>query len=353
MAEPFQASFQAIPHSIARIAEHLGARVIGDDSAVISAINSLEQAGEGEISFLADKKRRPQLENTRASAVLVDESQAEHCPVTAIVVDNPYAAYARTASLLYPRRTHIPGIHPSAVVDDNAVIDRSAWIGPGCVIEADAVIGANANIGPHCVIGRNARIGPDTTLIASVTVTHDCELGARGLIHPGTVIGSDGFGQAPDNGQWIKIPQLGRVIIGDDVEIGANCAIDRGSIGDTVIEDGVRMDNLIQIAHNIRIGAHTVIAAQTGIAGSTTIGKHCMFGGNVAISGHLEICDQVMLGGRAEVRQSIEQPGAYCSGTPLEPMKKWLKSSARFKQIDEMHKRISELEKKLAQLEAE
>lgn len=352
MADSFQPSIKATTYSVAQIAEHLKARVIGDESQMISAVNSLPEAQTGELSFLSDKRLLPQLKATQAGAVLVTEKMAEHCPVTAIVVDNPYAAYARAASLLYPQRFHIPGIHPSAIVDDKASIDITAWIGPGAVVEADAVIEADAQIGPNCVIGKNVRIGKRTTLVASVTINYDCELGERNLVHPGTVIGSDGFGQANDNGKWVKIPQLGRVIIGDDVEIGANTAIDRGAIEDTIIEDGVRLDNLIQIAHNVRIGAHSVIAGQTGISGSTHIGKQCMLGGTVALAGHLTIADNVMIAGRSEVRQSIEKPGAYGSGTPLEPMKKWLKSSARFKQLDEMSKRISELEKKLAQLDS-
>jgi len=351
MADSFQASIKATSYSIAKIAEHLKARVIGDKSQIISSINSLEDAQAGEISFLSDKRMLQQLKDTQASAVLVNEAAAEHCPVTAIVVDNPYAAYARAASLLYPQRLHIPGIHPAAIVDDKATVDITAWVGPGTVVEAGAVIAADAQIGPNCVIGKNVQIGKQTTLVASVTINYDCKLGERNLVHPGTVIGSDGFGQANDRGKWVKIPQLGRVIIGDDVEIGANTAIDRGAINNTVIEDGVRLDNLIQIAHNVRIGADSVIAGQTGISGSTTIGKQCMFGGTVALAGHLSIADNVMIAGRSEVRQSIEEAGAYGSGTPLEPMKKWLKSSARFKQLDEMSKRISALEKKLAQLE--
>ncbi len=351
MADSFQPSIKATAYTIAKIAEHLNARIIGDASLTISSINSLEDAQAGEISFLSDKRMLPQLKDTQASAVLVNEAAAEHCPVTAIVVDNPYAAYARTASLLYPQRFHIPGIHPSAIVDDKASIDATAWVGPGSVIEANAVIAADAQIGANCVIGKNVRIGKQTTLVASVTINYDCELGERTLIHPGVVIGSDGFGQANDKGKWVKIPQLGRVIIGDDVEIGANTAIDRGAINNTVIENGVRLDNLLQIAHNVRIGADSVIAGQTGISGSTQIGKQCMFGGAVSIAGHLNISDNVLLAGRSEVRKSINEPGAYGSGTPLEPMKKWRRLSVRFKQLDEMGKRINELEKKLAQLE--
>lgn len=350
MADSFQSSNKATPYSIAQIAKHLGARVIGGENQTISAINALADAQPGEISFLSDKRLQEELKNTRASAVLLNEAAAKHCPTTAIIVDNPYAAYARIATLLYPQRMHSPGIHPSAIVDDGALIDTTAWVGPGTVIEADVVIGANAQVGPNCVIGENVHIGKQTTLVAGVTINHDCKLGERNLLHPGVVIGSDGFGQANDHGKWLKIPQLGRVMMGDDVEIGANTAIDRGAIKDTVIEDGVRIDNLVQIAHNVHIGAHSVIAGQTGISGSTRIGKNCMFGGTVALAGHLTITDHVVLAGRSEVRQSIEEPGMYGSGTPLEPMKKWLKSAARFKQLDEMSKRLSALEKELALL---
>ncbi len=354
MADSYQfsipSSIKATPYSIAQIANHLDARVIGDQNQIISAINSLADAQPGEISFLSDKRLQQELTNTQAGAVLVNEAVAEHCPVTAIIVDNPYAAYARIATLLYPQPTHSPGIHPSAIVDDSASIDTTAWVGPGTVVGANVLIEANTQIGPNCVIGENVHIGKQTTLVASVTINHGCKLGERNLLHPGVVVGSDGFGQANDHGKWLKIPQLGRVIIGDDVEIGANTAIDRGTIKDTVIENGVRIDNLVQIAHNVHIGADSVIAGQTGISGSTHIGKNCMFGGTVALAGHLTITDHVVLAGRSEVRQSIEKPGMYGSGTPLEPMKKWLKSAARFKQLDEMSKRLSELEKKLARL---
>ncbi len=355
MADSYQSSIQSsiktTPYSIAQIAKHLNARVIGNENQTISAINTLAEAQSGEISFLSDKRLQQELTNTQASAVLVNEAAAEHCPVTAIIVDNPYAAYARIATLLHPQPMHSPGIHPSAIVDNQASIDITAWVGPGTVVEARAVIEANAQIGPNCVIGENVHIGKQTTLVASVTINHGCKLGERNLLHPGVVIGSDGFGQANDHDKWIKIPQLGRVVMGDDVEVGANTAIDRGTIKDTVIENGVRIDNLVQIAHNVHIGADSVIAGQTGISGSTRIGKNCMFGGTVALAGHLTITDHVVLAGRSEVRQSIEESGMYGSGTPLEPMKKWLKSAARFKQLDEMSKRLNELEKKLARLE--
>ena len=337
--------------TIKEIAEFLNARVKGDDSIIISAVNTLTKAQTGEISFFSDKKLRNQLDTTKASVVLVSEINAENCPVTAIIVDNPYVAYAKTAALLYPVFKNAPGIHPSAVIDPSATIDKSAWIGPCSVIEADAIIAAGVQIGAGCIIGRGSHIGKDSYLAGNISVMYQCTIGERALIHSGVVIGADGFGQADAGDHWVKIPQIGRVIIGNDVELGANTCIDRGAIENTIIGDGCRFDNMIQIAHNVNLGAHTVIAAQSGIAGSTSIGQHCIVAGHVGVSGHLKITDNVVLAGGAMARQDIKEPGVYASGSPLEPIKSWYKNSTRIKQLDDMGKRIKQLEKKLAQLE--
>lgn len=286
----------------------------------------------------------------KASAVILNEKHAAECTTNALVVANPHPAYAKIASLLYAEQSTKAGIHPSAVVDDSCEIDDSVWIGPQCVLEANVTVQAGSIIGPGCYIGKNVVIGQDCELKANLAIMRNTSLANRVLIHPGVVIGSDGFGQAYDNGKWIKVPQVGAVQIGDDVEIGANTTIDCGTIEDTVIEEGVKLDNLIQIAHNVRIGKHTVIAASTAIAGSTRIGEHCAIGGKVGIVGHISIADNVTITGRSSVLQSIKEPGVYSSSTPLEPNKLWHKNHIRFKQLDEMAKRIKALEKELDKL---
>ncbi|MCW9025378.1 MAG: UDP-3-O-(3-hydroxymyristoyl)glucosamine N-acyltransferase [Gammaproteobacteria bacterium] len=340
-----------ISYTVQEIADFLGARVVGDSSLSISSVNALTEASPGAISFLSDGKRRKELTQTQASAVLLPEAEAENCPVTAIVVDKPYVAYARTAALLYPAKKQPAGIDPAASVDSTATIDPSAWIGPCSVIGAGVEIAAGVQIGPGCVIGENSKIGQDSVLAANVSIAHECQIGQRALIHSGVVIGADGFGQADAGNEWVKIPQIGRVIIGDDVELGANTCIDRGAIGDTIIGNGCRFDNLIQIAHNVNIGERTVIAAQSGISGSTSFGEHCIIAGQVGVTGHLKITDNVVLAGGAVARQDIKKPGVYASGSPLEPIKSWYKNSTRIKQLDEMNKKIRELEKKLQALE--
>ena len=340
-----------MPYTIKDLADAIGGIVDGDGSIEIHSINTPAEATAGQITFLSDSRYKKELNNTAASAVILRQEDRDACAVTAIIVANPYAAYARIANLLYPAQNERTGIHSSVVIGEACDIAADAWIGPHCFIGHHVQIASGCQIGPGCLIEDNVRIGRDTVLLGNVTIMHACQLGERGLIHPGAVIGSDGFGQANDNGRWLKIPQVGRVVIGDEVEIGANTTIDRGSIGDTVVEDGVKLDNLIHIAHNVRVGAHTVMAAGTGIAGSTTIGRNCMIGGSVGISGHLTIADNVTLTGRTTVLQSIKEPGVYSSGTPAESNRQWHKNYTRFKQLDEMAKRIKALEKQIATLE--
>ena len=332
-------------YTIMDLADAVGGVVDGDASLEINGINTPTEAIVGQITFLSDSRFKKELTNTAASAVILKQEDRDACPVTALIVTNPYVAYAKVAQLLYPAQKERNGIHSSVVTGEQCNIATDVWIGPHCFVGNNVHIATGCQIGPGCLIEDNVRIGPNTVLLGNVTVMHDCQIGEEVLIHPGAVIGSDGFGQANDDGRWLKIPQVGRVLIGDDVEIGANTTIDRGSIGDTVIEEGVKLDNLIHIAHNVHVGAHTVMAALTGIAGSTTIGRNCMIGGSVGISGHLTIADNVTLTGRTTVYQSIKEPGVFSSGTPTEPNRQWHKNFSRFKQLDEMMKRIKTLEK--------
>lgn len=331
--------------SLGDLAERFGAEVHGDNGCMVHAVAALDQAGPGEISFLANPHYRGLLAGTRASAVILAPRYAADCPTHALVADNPYAVYARVAQLLYPPRRAAAGLHPTACVEPSSVIKDGVSIGAHAVIGAQVRLGRDVRIGPGCVIEDGVEIGAGSALIAQVTVRHGCRIGERVLIHPGVVIGSDGFGFARERDTWIKIPQLGCVIIGDDVEIGSNTTIDRGALGDTVIEDGVKLDNQIQVAHNVHIGAHTAIAGCTGIAGSARIGRRCAIGGGVGILGHLEIADDVQLTARTLVTQSITVSGSYSSGAPLEATAAWRKNHARMKQLDEMAKRLHELEK--------
>ncbi|MBI3560450.1 MAG: UDP-3-O-(3-hydroxymyristoyl)glucosamine N-acyltransferase [Gammaproteobacteria bacterium] len=332
--------------TLAELAQHVNARVVGDGSCRIRAVATLQQARADQISFLSNKSYKPQLKTTRAAAVILHPNDVSDCPVNALVVNNPHAAYARIAQLLNPVPMPLAGIHASAVVDPHCSIDVSARIGPYAVIEAEVVIAAGVYIGPHCIISRDSHIGRDSRLVANVTVCHGSRIGERVLIHPGSVIGSDGFGQAYDQGRWLKVPQLGRVIIGNDVEIGACTTIDRGAIDDTIIDEGVKLDNLIQIAHNVQVGAHTVMAGCTGIAGSTRIGKHCLIGGGVGIAGHLSIADGVTITGMSLVIKDIDKPGSYSSGVPVEESQQWHRTYLRMKRLDELLRRVRSLEKK-------
>ncbi len=329
----------------AQLAQQLGGRIVGDTDGLIAGVATLAHALPGQLSFLANAKYQHQLAETRAGAVLVRESEAASCPVTTIIVDDPYLSYAKAVAYLYPEHREPGGIHPRAVIDDSASVDPSAWVGANVVVEAGATIGQGVQISPGCVIGRGVAVGNDTRLHANVTLYAEVEIGQRSLLHSGVVIGSDGFGFANDNGRWLKIQQIGRVIVGDDVEIGANCTIDSGAIGDTVIEDGVKLDNLIQIAHNVRIGAHTAMAGQSGVAGSSVIGKYCAIGGAVGVVGHIDICDHVTITAMSLVRKSISESGVYSSGMPAEVNREWNRRVARIAQLDKLNNRVRQLEK--------
>jgi UDP-3-O-[3-hydroxymyristoyl] glucosamine N-acyltransferase len=272
---------------------------------------------------------------TQAAAVVVNADDAMGCPVAALIAPNPYLAYARIATLLYPSPPPVAGIHPSAVVGESAKIAASAAVGPLCVIESGVEVGERAQVGAGCTLFAGARVGDDTRLMPRVTLYADVVVGRRCLLHSGAVVGADGFGFAPDSGGWFKVPQVGSVHIGDDVEIGANTTIDRGAIGDTVVGDGVKLDNQIQVAHNVVIGAHTAIAACTGISGSTTIGQRCMVGGMVGFAGHLTIADDVTITGCSLVSASIREAGSYSSGMPTVPTRQWRRMVAHLRRFGE------------------
>ena len=330
--------------TLGELARQLGAELRGDASLRISGVATLQHAGAGELSFLANPRYRRHLATTGAGAVVLAEADAPACPVAALVAANPYACYARAARLLYPEPAPLPGVHPSAVVEGGARIDPSASIGPHAVIEAGADIGPRVRVGPRCVIGAGVRIGADSRLLASVTVLAAARIGERVVLHPGVVIGSDGFGMAWADGRWEQVPQLGSVRIGDDVDIGANTTVDRGALEDTVIEQGVKIDNQVQVAHNVVIGAHTAIAGCVGISGSARIGSHCTLAGGVGIVGHLEICDHVHITGMSMVTRSISQPGTYSAGTPLMPNAQWRRNAVSMKHLEELARRVRVLE---------
>lgn len=341
------------------LVERLGGQLIGDAAIAVVGIAPLGDADQSHITFLSTAKLRAQAARTRAAALIL--SPAEHEALGAdyqgarIVTDNPYAYFARVAQYFASLKT-VPaqqGIHASAVVDPAAQVAGDASIGPQVVIEAEANIGAGAVIGAGCFIGRGAKIGAGTRLHSRVSFYDGCEIGTRGIVHSGAVIGADGFGFASDKGTWVKIPQTGRVVIGDDVEIGANTTIDRGAMADTVIEDGVKLDNQIQIGHNCHIGAHTLMSGCTGVAGSAKIGKHCTFGGAAMILGHISIADHVTISSGSFVSRTISQPGFYTGIYPLAKNADWEKSAVIVRNLPAMREKIRDLEKIVKSLQEE
>jgi len=329
------------------LAQQLGVRLEGAGDVLIDRIAPLDKATTGSLSFLGDVKMRAWLDRTGASAVILRAVDAAACPVPCLIDDNPYLSFARAAWILHPPTRVAGGRHPSAVVSGTACVDASAWIGPTAVVEDDVVVGARAFIGPGCVIGRASRIGAGSRLVARVTICEGTQIGDRALIHPGAVIGREGFGFAKDGRRWVRMPQIGRVILGNDVEIGANTTVDRGAIEDTIIEDGVKLDNLIQIGHNCHIGENTAMAACSGISGSTRIGADCTIAGAVGVAGHLEIADNVHFTGMAMVTRSVSEPGLYSSGIPAMPSADWRRGVVRFRQLDDIARRLKRLEERL------
>ncbi|GGB01670.1 UDP-3-O-(3-hydroxymyristoyl)glucosamine N-acyltransferase [Agarivorans gilvus] len=331
--------------SLGQIAEQLGLTLVGDAEQVISKIAPFEKAGEQDISFITNAKYLPLLESCKASALILTEQHAASYSGNVLLSKDPYVSYAKLAQLFDTTPACAAAIHSSAVIDATVELGEQVSIGANAVIESGVKLGDGVQIGAGCFIGKNARIGSYTKLWPNCSIYHSVKLGEHCLIQANTVIGSDGFGYANQQGQWIKIPQLGSVVIGDSVEIGASVSIDRGALDNTTIDSNVIIDNQVHIAHNVTIGSGTAIAGTTGIAGSTNIGRYCIIGGGVGINGHIDICDQVTITGYSMVTKSITEPGTYSSGMPTQANRQWRKSMARLSQLDEMHKRIVSLER--------
>ncbi len=344
------AKAEAVSFSLAEIAARLGGDVLGDGETRIHRVAPLPAAGMGDISFLSNPKFAAALETTAASALILSPAAASGFSGPRIVTANPYAYYARVTTLLNPLDIRFTGVDASAIL--RSPVPDSCRIGPHVTIGEDVVLGEDVVIHAGCVIGDGVHIGDGTLLYPNVVIYHDCVLGKRAIVHAGTVIGSDGFGFAPDGREWIKIPQIGRVLVGDDVEFGANCAVDRGALEDTVIGDGCKLDNQVHIAHNCKIGPRSVLAGCVGIAGSTTLGEHCIVGGASIISGHLEIVADTMISGGTSVIKSIRKPGVYTSVFPLDEHEDWIRNASHIRRLSKMADKISELEKKLKELEA-
>ncbi|CRM54981.1 UDP-3-O-acylglucosamine N-acyltransferase [Pseudomonas sp. 24 E 13] len=332
---------------LGELAEFLGATLCGSPEKEITGLATLQEAGPAQLSFLAKPQYRKYLVDCQAGAVLLTAVDAEGFTGDALVVADPYLAFARASHLFAPKSKASAGIHPSAVIADDAQVDPSASIGAFAVIENGARIGAGVTVGAHCFIGARCEIGVDGWLAPRVTLYHDVRIGERVVLQSGAVIGGEGFGFANSKGIWHKVAHVGGVLIGDDVEIGVNTAVDRGALADTVIGNGVKLDNQIHIAHNVQIGDHTAMAACVGISGSTKIGKHCMLAGGVGLVGHIDICDNVFITGMTMVTHSITEPGSYSSGTAMQPSAEWRKSAARLRQIDDMARRLKQLEKRV------
>jgi UDP-3-O-[3-hydroxymyristoyl] glucosamine N-acyltransferase len=337
--------------SLADIAARLGGDVLGDAQTQIHQVATLASAGVGEIGFLANLKYKNQLQTTKASAVIVAPDFADLIALPRIVTPNPYAYYARLATLLNPPAAVLPAIHPTA--SSASILPTSVHVGANVSIGQNVVLGEGVTIHSGCVLGDGVKVGAGGVLYPNVTVYAGCEIGCRAIIHAGVVIGADGFGFAPDKGQWVKIPQIGRVLIGDDVEIGANTTVDRGALDDTLIGDGCKIDNLIQIGHNCVIGKHCVIAACAAIAGSVTLQDNVIVGGAAMIAGHVTIASGAVISGGSLVMKNITKPGQYTSVFPLEEHSHWLHNAAQIRHLAKLAERVSELEKKLKNTNSE
>jgi len=330
----------AISLTLREIVGRLGGEAVGEVARPLTGVATIDSAGPGQIAFLSNPKYRARAAGTSAGALIVGPGDRDVVTIPRIVTDNPYAYYARIVALFNPEPPATPGIHPTAEVHPSAVVAPSAEISAYVVIGPETRIGDGVRLGAGCAVGARVAIGAGTRLYPRVTIYDGCTVGVRCVLHSGVVIGSDGFGMARSEGRWIKIPQVGAVVIGDDVEIGANTCVDRGALDDTVIEEGVKLDNLIQIAHNCRIGAHTVIAACSGIAGSVSIGRNCLLGGGVRVVGHTTICDNVSISATTLIAKSITQPGTYTSGMPSMAHGEWLRNAVHLRHLDELAKRI-------------
>jgi UDP-3-O-[3-hydroxymyristoyl] glucosamine N-acyltransferase len=336
-----------MPASLGELATEFGCELIGDPDIRVDRVATLAHASPKSVGFFANSAYRNQLLITKAAAVVLAERDIGDCPVGALISDDPYATYARIARVLHPPANYVAGIHPSAVIADGVTISDSAHVSANVVIGKDCSIADGVYIADGCVVGKCCSIGRNSQLLTNATLVEDVRIGERTIIHPGAIIGSDGFGNAQDESGWIKIPQLGGVVIGNDVEIGANTAVDRGAIDDTVIEDGVRLDNLIQIGHNARIGEHTAIAGMTAIAGSVIIGKRCMIAGLAGVIGHVTVCDDVIITCQALITKDIREPGVYSATFGAEKDKSWKQMVARFRRSGALEQRVTELEAKV------
>ncbi|MEX1034046.1 MAG: UDP-3-O-(3-hydroxymyristoyl)glucosamine N-acyltransferase [Cellvibrionaceae bacterium] len=329
---------------LAELADTIGARLVGDPSIRITGIATLQDAGVGQLAFLANAKYRKYLATTCASAVILAPEHAADFTGNALLVDNPYYGYARLTALFVKKREHDAGVHPTAVIAPNTTLAEAVVIGPNVTIESNVMIGEGTVVGAGTYIGENCTVGPFSELHPNVSIHHGTVIGRNAILHSGVVIGADGFGFAPNGDTWTKIYHLANVRIGDDVELGAGTCVDRGALSDTVIADGVKIDNMVQIAHGVTIGAHTVIAGCTAIAGSTEIGSHCVIAGGVGIVGHIKIAEKVTVTAMTLVTKSITEPGSYSSGTPMTTSREWRKQATRFGQLEQLSQRLKTLE---------
>ena len=339
--------------TVADIAQRLNAEFVGDGSHRIKSIASLDSAGEADISFLNNPKYKKTLETTNAGCVLLSATSAQFFSGNAILLEDPYLGFALVAQLLDTTPVPEPAIHPTAQVSDSCIIGKSVSIGAGCVVEENCQLGDGVALGANTVVASGSSIGASTRIYANVSIYHNVVIGEECLLHAGSVIGSDGFGFANKKGEWVKIPQLGRVLIGDRVEIGANACIDRGALDDTVIGNGVKLDNLCHIAHNVELGQHVAMAAYAGVAGSTKVGDYATFSGRATILGHLNIAAGTHVTACSLINRSNKQPGIFSSGTGMQDNKSWRKSVARFRQLDEMARQIKDLQKQIDKLQSD
>nr|WP_089359319.1 UDP-3-O-(3-hydroxymyristoyl)glucosamine N-acyltransferase [Pseudomonas segetis] len=335
-------------YTLGQLAQRLGATLRGPADKVITGLATLQDANSQQLSFLANPQYRKHLASCQAAAVLLTVADAQSYSGDALIVANPYLAYAELSHAFDRKPVAAAGVHPSAVVAADAQVDSTASIGAFAVIESGASIAAGVTVGAHCVVGARSVIGEGGWLAPRVTIYHDVRIGKAVVIQSGAVLGGEGFGFANEKGVWQKIAQIGGVVIGDNVEIGANTTIDRGALADTLIGNGVKLDNQIMIAHNVQVGDNTAMAGCVGISGSTKIGKNCMIAGGVGMVGHIEVCDGVFVTGMTMVTRSITEPGSYSSGTAMQPAGEWRKSAARIRQLDDMARRLQQLEKQLA-----
>lgn len=336
-----------MPIRLGELAAQFDCKLIGDADVLIETVGTIANAQPGALSFISSDAYREQLPLTKAAAVILREEFAPEAPCPALVDANPYAMYARMAAVVCPPPAYPPGVHEAAVVADTVTIGDGVHVAANAVIEEGTVIGRNSYIGPGTVIGPNCNVGDDCRVLANVTLVRDVTVGSRCIFHPGSVIGSDGFGNAMTPEGWVKVPQLGGVTIGSDVEIGANTTIDCGAVEDTVIGNGVRIDNLVQIAHNCQIGDHTAMAAGVGISGSTRIGSRCMFAGHSGTVGHIEVCDDVTLLGQGVLSKDVTEPGVYAGTFVAEKAHTWNRRVASLRRLDKLQNRVRALEKKV------